>query len=211
MESKIPIKIVIFLFDDYTALDVIGPYDILARMPGSKINFVGLNKEIYKDSYGLGLKADYSIHDISETDISLIPGGFGIDKLLKNLELIEWIQKMDKTSNYTTSVCAGSILLAEAGLLDGKRCTTHWGRKKQLRNYNVKVSDKYERYIHDGKVITSAGVSAGIDMALYLASLVAGEQTAKMIQLAMEYNPMPPFDWGTPDKVPKEVLEKMKR
>jgi transcriptional regulator GlxA family with amidase domain len=211
MESKISIKTVIFLFDNYTALDVIGPYEVLTRMPGSKIYFAGLNKEIYKDSYGLGLKADYSIHDISEADILLIPGGFGIDILLKNSELLEWIRNIDKTSNYTTSVCAGSLLLAEAGLLDGKKCTTHWGRKKQLRTYNVIVGDNYERYIQDGKFITSAGVSAGIDMALYLASLVAGEQTAKMIQLAMEYNPMPPFDWGTPEKVPKEVLEKMKK
>jgi transcriptional regulator GlxA family with amidase domain len=103
------------------------------------------------------------------------------------------------------------LLLAEAGLLNGKKCTSHWGRKKQLRNYNVIVPGQSERYVQDGKYITSAGVSAGIDMALYLVSLIAGSITAQIIQLAMEYDPLPPFDCGTPEKAPKEILERMKR
>jgi transcriptional regulator GlxA family with amidase domain len=98
--------------------------------------------------------------------------------------------------------------LAQAGLLNGKECITHWRRKEQLRNYNVTVKD--ERYVQDGKIITSAGVSAGIDMALYLASKIAGDQTAKMIQLAIEYDPKPPFDCGSPDKLPKEIIERLK-
>jgi len=204
-------KIAIFLFDDYTALDVIGPYEVLSKLPGAQICFTGVEKREYKDSHGLKIVADYSINEIAEADILLIPGGFGIDKILKNNEIIKWIQKIDNTSKWTVSVCAGSLLLAEAGLLDGKKCTSHWGRKKQLRNYNVIVPDKFERYVHDGKIITSAGVSAGIDMALYLVSKIAGDQTAQMIQLAMEYDPKPPFDCGTPDKAPKELLEKMRR
>ena len=129
-------KIAIFLFDDYTALDVIGPYEVLSKLPNAQIYFVGLEKEVYKDSHGLKIIADYSINEISQADILLIPGGFGIDKILKDKALIEWIQKIDSTSLWTISVCAGSLLLAEAGLLTGKNCTTHWGRKKQLRNYN---------------------------------------------------------------------------
>ena len=204
-------KTAILLFDDYTALDVIGPYEVLAKIPNNQICFTGLNKKEYKDSHGLKIIADYSIEEIDSADILVIPGGFGVDTLLKDTAIIEWIKKIDKTSNWTVSVCSGALLLAEAGLLEGKNCTTHWGRKKQLRNYNVHVTDRYERYVHDGKIITSARVSAGIDMVLYLASLIAGEQTAKTIQLAMEYDPKPPFDCGTPDKAPKEILERLRR
>jgi transcriptional regulator GlxA family with amidase domain len=99
--------------------------------------------------------------------------------------------------------------LAEAGLLTNKNCTTHWLRKDQLRNYNLKVIN--ERYVQDGKIITSAGVSAGIDMALYLVSMIANEQTAKLIQLSIEYDPKPPFDCGSPDKAPQELIDKLKR
>ena len=204
-------KIAIFIFEEYTVLDIIGPYEVLSKLPNSEIYFVGLEKKTYKDSHGLKIIADYSINDIIQTDILLIPGGFGIDKILKDTKLIKWIQQINETSKWTISVCAGALLLAEAGLLVGKNCTTHWGRKKQLLTYNVLVADKFIRYIQDGKIITSAGVSAGIDMALYLVSIIAGEQTAKIIQLAIEYDPKPPFDCGTPDKAPKEILEKLKR
>ena len=138
----------------------------------------------------------------------MIPGGFGIDNLLSNKKIIGWVQKIDSTTKWTTSVCSGSLLLAKAGLLDKKECTTHWRRKDQLSKYNVSI--KNERYIQDGKIITSAGVSAGIDMALYLVSKIAGDQTARMIQLAIEYDPKPPFDCGSPDKLPKEIIDRLK-
>ena len=200
-------KIGILLFDNYTALDVVGPYEVLSRLPNAQVYFIGQEKMDYKDSYGLKIITDYSIYEISYLDILLIPGGFGIDKLLKNNEIIEWIKNIDSTSNWTVSVCSGSLLLAEAGLLDNKLCTTHWRRKDQLKDYNVKIVN--ERYVQDGKFITSAGVSAGIDMALYLTSKIAGDQVAKIIQLAIEYDPNPPFDCGSPDKAPKEMVEKL--
>jgi len=197
-------KIVILLFDNYTALDIVGPYEVLNKLPNSKIYLVGLEKKEYKDTYGLKISADNSIDEISEADILLIPGGFGIDNLLNNEEVLDWIRRIDRTTKWTVSVCSGSLLLAQTGLLNGKNCTTHWRRKEQLQRFNVKV--KNERYIQDGKFITSAGVSAGIDMALYLVSKIAGDQTAMMFQLAMEYDPKPPFDCGSPDKVPKQSL-----
>jgi transcriptional regulator GlxA family with amidase domain len=200
-------KIVILLFDNYTALDIVGPYEVLNKLPDSKIYLVGLEKKEYKDTYGLKISADYSIDEIVEADILLIPGGLGIDNLLKNKKVLDWIQKIDSSTTWTVSVCSGSLLLAQTGLLDGKNCTTHWRRKEQLRNFNVTVKD--ERYIQDGKIITSAGVSAGIDMALYLVSKIAGDHTAKMFQLAIEYDPKPPFDCGSPDKVPKAMLDKL--
>ncbi len=202
-------KIVILLFDNFTALDVVGPYDVLNKLPNSEIYLVGLEKKEYKDIYGLKILAAYSIDEISQADILLVPGGGGIDNLLKNKKITDWVRDIDNTTKWTVSVCSGSLLLAQAGLLNGKNCTTHWMRKDQLRNYN-NVTIKDERYVQDGNIITSAGVSAGIDMAIYLISLLAGEQTAKMIQLAIEYDPKPPFDCGSPDKMPKEIIDRMK-
>jgi transcriptional regulator GlxA family with amidase domain len=202
-------KIVILLFDNYTALDVVGPYEVLNKLPDSKIYLVGQEKKEYKDTYGLKISADYSTDEISQADVLLIPGGFGVDNLLKNNEILDWIQKTDSTTKWTVSVCSGSLLLAQAGLLNGKNCTTHWKRKDQLRNFNVIVKD--ERFVQDGKIITSAGVSAGIDMALYLVSKIAGDQTAKIIQLAIEYDPKPPFDCGSPGKVPKAMLDRLNK
>jgi transcriptional regulator GlxA family with amidase domain len=202
-------KILILLFDNYTALDVIGPYEVLSRLPNSKVYFVGNENRIYQDSYGLQMVADSSLDEHSEADILLIPGGFGIDNLFKNKKIIEWIQKINITTSWTVSVCSGSLLLAEAGLLNGKKCTTHWRRKEQLNKYDVMVEN--ERYVHDGKTITSAGVSAGIDMALYLVSKICGDQMAKIFQLAIEYAPKPPFDCGSPEKAPMEMVEKLRK
>jgi transcriptional regulator GlxA family with amidase domain len=202
-------KIVILLFDNFTALDIVGPYEVLNKLPNSKIFFVGLEKKEYKDTYGLKIYADYSVEEISQADVLLIPGGFGIDNLLSNKKILDWIQKIDSTTQWTTSVCSGSLLLAEAGLLNKKNCTTHWRRKEQLSKYDLII--KNERYVQDGKIITSAGVSAGIDMALYLVSKIAGDQTAKMIQLGIEYDPKPPFNYGSPDKAPKEKVDKMRK
>ncbi|HVN97224.1 MAG TPA: DJ-1/PfpI family protein [Syntrophorhabdaceae bacterium] len=202
------VQILTLLFDGYTALDVIGPYEVLARVPQVKFYFVGDEKRDYKDSYGLKLSADYSLDEVARGDVLFIPGGFGIDSILKDERILEWVRKVDSTSTWTVAVCSGSLLLAQAGLLDGRKCTTHWRRKKQLAAYGVAVKD--ERYVEDGKFITSAGVSAGVDMALYLASKLASDRIAQMIQLGLEYAPRPPFDCGTPDKAPLEVLEMMK-
>lgn len=198
-------KIGILLFDNMTALDAVGPYEVLARIIDAQIYFIGVEKKVYKDYYGLKLLADYSIAEIEALDILLIPGGYGIDILFNNLSLKNWIKQIDKTTKFTVSVCSGALLLAEAGLLEGKKCTTHWRRKEQLNKYNVFIEE--ERYVHDGKIITSAGVSAGIDIALYLVSLIEGEQSAKLIQLGIEYDPKPPFDCGSPKKAPKELME----
>lgn len=204
-------KIVFLLFENLTVLDVVGPYEVLSRIPGAECFFVGIDKSTYADSHGLKLVADYSIDEIHQADILLIPGGFGIDKLLTNEKLISWIQKTDNTTTWTTSVCAGALLLAQAGLLHGKHCTTHWKRKKQLRAYgnDILIPEHSERYVRDGKLITSSGVSAGIDMALYLTAEVAGETTAQTIQLSIEYDPNPPFDCGIPEKAPHEIIEKL--
>ncbi len=201
--------IAFFIFDNFTALDVIGPYEILSKIPDSEVCFVGLEAKNYTDGKELTIKANYSLDEIPNPDILLIPGGQGIDSLLNDTRVLNWIGNAHKTSKWTTSVCSGALLLASSGILDNKTATTHWNRKEQLRQYGVNVVD--ERYHKDGKIITSAGVSAGIDMALYLLSLVTNENYAKAVQLGIEYDPSPPFDCGSPEKAPKELLETIKK
>jgi transcriptional regulator GlxA family with amidase domain len=202
-------KTSILIYDNYTALDIIGPYEVLSRVPNSEIYFTALKPGLYGDGKTLQITAKYSLNDIANPDIILIPGGFGIDFLLKNQEIINWIQNAHKTSLWTTSVCSGALLLAAAGILKDCKATTHWNRKEQLKGYGVTVVD--ERYVKDGKIISSAGVSAGIDMALYLVSLLVDEKLAQAIQLSMEYDPKPPFDSGSPEKAPKEIVEALKQ
>ena len=198
-------KIAILLFDNFTALDVVGPYEVLSHIPGSKIYFTAEKNGLYKNSKGIGIPADYSLNEIEDPEIVVIPGGFGIDAILDNKVILNWLNSVHEKSRWTTSVCSGSILLASAGILNGRRVTTHWNRVEQLKKYPVEFVK--ERYVKDGKIITSAGVSAGIDMALYLTSLVINEKFAKLIQLAIEYDPKPPFDSGSPDKASKEIID----
>ena len=200
-------KIAVLLFDNYTALDVIGPYEVLSRIPDSQILLAGLQPGLYKDSKGLRLYAGYSIVDVESPEVVIIPGGFGIDNILNNTQVLDWLVNVHASSRWTASVCSGSLLLGAAGLLKNKKATTHWNRKEQLRMYGVNVVD--ERYVEDGKIITSAGVSAGIDMALYLVSRLLDENAAMKIQLGLEYDPKPPFDAGSPKKISKDLLEQL--
>jgi Transcriptional regulator containing an amidase domain and an AraC-type DNA-binding HTH domain len=202
-------KIAILIFDNFTALDVIGPYEVLSRVPNSEIYVTAIKQGLYSDGKSLNIEAKYSLKDIANPDILIISGGFGIDALLSNREIITWVQNAHKTSLWTTSVCSGALLLAAAGILKNCKATTHWNRKKQLKEYGVSIVN--ERFVKDGKIITSAGVSAGIDMALYLVSLLVNERMAQAIQLSMEYDPKPPFDSGSPEKAPKEIVEALKQ
>jgi transcriptional regulator GlxA family with amidase domain len=203
------LKIAILLFDNFTPLDVIGPYEILSKLSGSKVYMTAIEPGLYSDGKGLRISAEYSLKEIESPDIMVIPGGFGIDATLGNKTVTDWIINAHKTTKWTVSVCSGSLLLAAAGLLDGREATTHWNRKKQLSSYGAII--KNERYIRDGKIITSAGVSAGIDMSLFLISLIVNDDFAKAVQLAIEYDPKPPFDSGSPDKCPAELIEKIRK
>lgn len=176
-------KIAILLYDNFTALDVVGPYEVLSKIPNAKIYFVAETTGVYKDSKGLKLVADTSLEYLPTPDIVLIPGGFGIDALLTNRSVITWLTNAHVYSKWTVSVCSGSLLLGAAGLLNGRKSTTHWNRKTQLADYCSDIIDA--RYVQDGKLLTSAGVSAGIDMALYLLSLIMGEKYAQIVQLGI--------------------------
>lgn len=198
-------RIAIALFEQVTALDAVGPYEVLQRLPDADVCFVGHRRgEIRTDNGFLGLMVDHPFGDVTNADIIVVPGGIGTRALVHDEEILDWIRLTHETSRFTTSVCTGSLLLAAAGLLEGLRATTHFSARQLLPKYGAKPSD--DRVVQEGKIITAAGVSSGIDMALHLAGLVADTTTAKALQLMIEYDPQPPYDAGALHKVDPSVL-----
>ncbi|MUL41712.1 DJ-1/PfpI family protein [Streptomonospora sp. PA3] len=196
----------ILLFDGYTALDAVGPYEILSRLPEAEVSFVAERPgAVRNDSGSLALVADAAMDDVSAPDILLVPGGPGQAEHMQDAAMLEWIRAADAASTWTASVCTGSLLLAAAGLLDGRRATSHWLALDRLPAYGARPTG--ERVVFDGKYVTAAGVSSGIDMALHLTGRVAGDEFAQIIQLATEYDPQPPYDAGAPQKAPGDVAD----
>jgi putative intracellular protease/amidase len=199
-------KIAILLYDRFTALDAVGPYEVLSRLPGASLTFVAQEAGPVRTDNGiLTLIAESAIEDIEPPDIVLVPGGPGEVAARAGGPVLDWLRSVHETSTWTSSVCTGSLILAAAGVLEGKRATSHWLALEQLGRLGaVPVA---ERVVFDGKIVTAAGVSAGIDMALTLAARIAGDQVAQAIQLGIEYDPHPPFDAGSPAKAPADVVE----
>ena len=199
-------QIAIPVFDRLTALDAVGPYEVLNRLPGARVEFVAAAAgPVRTDTGMLGLAADRSYADVPAPDILVFPGGAGTRALMKDEATLDWVRQAHSTSRYTTSVCTGALVLAAAGILEGLEATTHWQYTDLLESLGaVPVS---RRVVEQGKVVTAAGVSAGIDMALTLAARIAGDDVAQAIQLGIEYDPQPPFDSGSPEKASSAVLE----
>jgi transcriptional regulator GlxA family with amidase domain len=198
--------IAILIYDRFTALDAVGPYEVLSRLPGAKVTFVAEQPGLKRTDTGqLALMADASLTELERPEIVLVPGGPGQSALMEDGPVHEWLRAAHETSTWTTSVCTGSLILAAAGLLDGKRATSHWMAMDELGRLGAEPTS--ERVVFDGKIVTAAGVSAGIDMALALAARIANEQVAQAIQLSIEYDPQPPFDAGSPHKAPAETVE----
>ena len=199
-------KIAIVLYDRFTALDAIGPYEVLSRLPGADLAFVAAEPgPVRTDNGMLTILAERSLEQEPQPDILLVPGGPGEVAERAGGAVLDWLTTADQTSTWTTSVCTGSLILAAAGLLDGKRATSHWMAMDELARLGAKPTA--ERVVFDGKLVTAAGVSAGIDMALTLAASIAGDQVAQAIQLGIEYDPQPPFDAGSPKTAPAEIVE----
>lgn len=198
-------KIAILIFPRLTALDAVGPYEVLSRLPGAELTFVAPDPgELRTDTGRLGITADAALGDLTDPDILVVPGGVGNRVLLSDESVLDWIRKADETTKWTTSVCTGSLLLGAAGLLEGKKATSHWAYREALRDYGAEPVA--ERVVEDGKLITAAGVSAGIDMGLTLAARLQGGDVAKAIQLGIEYDPDPPFDAGSPEKAGEDLV-----
>jgi|1185.fasta_scaffold384210_1 transcriptional regulator GlxA family with amidase domain len=198
-------EIAIPLYDRFTALDAVGPYEVLWRLPGARVRWIGAEARPYATDRGLQLVAEATLDDVPAPDVLVVPGGTGTRDALGDERLLEWIRAADATSTWTTSVCTGALLLGAAGVLDGLRATTHWAYMDDLARYGAEPTS--QRVVAQGKVVTSAGVSSGIDMALSLAAEIAGADVAQAIQLRIEYDPMPPFDSGSVAKAPARVRE----
>ena len=197
-------RIAIPLYDRMTALDAIGPYDVLSRLPGATVTFVGEGTGTIRTDTGfLGLAVGAAFDEVPEPDIIVVPGGPAPVPVTGRL--VEWLRAADRTSTWTTSVCTGSLILAAAGLLTGRRATSNWQARAQLAGYGVEVVE--ERVVFDGKYVTGAGVTAGLDLALTLAGRIAGDRVAQAIQLGLEYDPRPPYDTGSPERAPSEIVD----
>jgi transcriptional regulator GlxA family with amidase domain len=203
-------RIAILIFDGLTALDAIGPYEVLSRLPGAELDFVAAKPGVKRTDTGrLGLEADRSIAEVPTPDVILVPGGQGNRSLLQDEPVLSWLRSGHRGTRFTTSVCTGALVLGAAGILDGLRATTHWAYLDRLGSFGAKPTP--QRVVEDGKVITAAGVSSGIDMALHLAAKLAGEEIAKAIQLGIEYDPHPPFDTGSPDRAPEHLVDAVRK
>jgi transcriptional regulator GlxA family with amidase domain len=199
-------EIAILLFDRLTALDAVGAYEVLSRIPDATVKFAAREPGPKRTDIGsLALVAEHSIDQIQRPDIIVVPGGPGQVALMDDEDVLSWIRRSHETSRWTASVCTGSLILGAAGLLKGLKATSHWLAYDALRSLGAEPAA--ERIVIEGKIITSAGVSAGIDMALTLVARECGEVTAQAIQLGIEYDPQPPFNAGSPSKAPAEVVE----
>jgi putative intracellular protease/amidase len=199
-------QVAIPLYDGFTALDAVGPYEVLSRLPGAEVCFLGSEKgPVRTENSQLALHADALLEELREPEVVCVPGGLGTRALLDDQPLLEWIRHAHAHSQWTTSVCTGSLLLGAAGILEGLEATTYWLELDTLAAFGARPVE--QRVVEQGKVITAAGVSAGIDMALTLVARIAGDDVAKAVQLGIEYDPEPPFDSGSPRSAPPEIVE----
>lgn len=198
-------QVAIPLFDGLTALDAIGPYEVLSRVPGWELRLVADEPGPKRSDNGLlGLTADTALAEVTAPDVVVVPGG-PATRTPGTEPVVEWIRSVHEHTRWTTSVCTGALLLGQAGVLQGLRATTHWVWLDRLREYGAEPTG--ERVVEQGKVITAAGVSSGIDMALRLVQIELGTEVAQAIQLSIEYDPEPPVDAGSPEKAPDPIVD----
>ncbi len=199
-------KIAFLLYPGFTALDIVGPFDVLSRLPGADACFVAKTAgPVENDNDCLSIVARKTLDEMPDPDILVLPGGLeGTTRAAGDAEILEWVKHAHEGTTWTTSVCTGSLILGAAGILAGLDATTHWGAKDVLESMGAKY--QAERWVRQGKVITAAGVSAGIDMALFLAGQVIGDEGAKVLQLAIEYDPAPPYNAGSAADATPEMM-----
>ena len=199
-----PVTIAFVLYPGFTALDIIGHFQVLAYVPGHEAVFVAAEAGPVTDDTGrCPLIATASLDQLTAPDVVIIGGSLSTKD--PNPRLVDWLRRVHPATTWMTSVCTGSIYLAAAGILDGQDATTHWARAGELERHGARYTE--QRVVERGKVITAAGVSAGIDMALTLLGKMYGPQLAEGVQLAIEYDPHPPFDTGSPSKAPADIVE----
>jgi transcriptional regulator GlxA family with amidase domain len=200
------VNIAIPIFDELTALDAVGPYEVLSRLPGAEVSFVALEPGPKRtETKMLALVADRALEELPHPEIIVFPGGYGTRSLMRDERMLAWLREAHAHAEWTTSVCTGALVLAAAGILDGLEATTHWLALDILAEHGATPVSR--RVVEQGSVITAAGVSAGIDMALTLAARIAGDEYAQAIQLGIEYDPDPPFVGGSTASAPAAIVE----
>jgi transcriptional regulator GlxA family with amidase domain len=202
------VQIAIALYDRFTALDAVGPYQVLSSLPGAQVVLVADRRGPIPDDTVLAVVAGAAFDEVPSPEVVVVPGGMVTRRMARDGHpVIDWVRAVHPSTRWTTSVCTGSILLGAAGVLEGLDATSHWAALPQLEAFGARAI--LERVVaHDGhRVVTAAGVSSGIDMALHLVARLRGPEVAQAIQLAVEYDPQPPFDAGSPAKAPAEVVE----
>ena len=199
-------RIVFPLYDRFTALDAVGPYEVLSRLPWAEVVFAAAQPGVVRTDAGLGVAADVALAEVGPCDVVVVPGGPGSEAVARDGHpLVEWVREVHPATAWTTSVCTGSEILGAAGLLRGLEATTHWAQTERLEAFGATYSPR--RVIVQGKVVTAAGVSSGIDMALVLVARLAGDEVSKAIQLGIEYDPQPPFDSGSVASAAPETVD----
>jgi transcriptional regulator GlxA family with amidase domain len=197
--------IAFLLYENMTSLDFIGPYQVLAMVPGARIHLVATEAGPVRTDMGVLIHADKRLEEVPRADILVVPGSPNPSKVMGDARVLAWLREVDASSRWTTSVCTGALILGAAGLLQGKRATTHWLALEALRGFGAEPVS--ERVVFDGKTVAAAGVSAGIDMALALVAKEFGAHLAQCLQLGIEYDPAPPFAAGSPRLAPPAVIE----
>ncbi len=203
-ESSTAFSVGLVLFEGVTQLDLTGPYEVLARMPNTRVHLIAESLAPVRTEWGLTITPDASFDSATPIDLLCVPGGWGVDAQLENAQLLTFLRERGEHARYVTSVCSGALLLGAAGLLRGYRATTHWLSLQLLTHFGAEVVE--DRVVRDRNRITGGGVTAGIDFALVVAAEVFGPAVAQGIQLAIEYQPSPPFQSGTPGRAPADVL-----
>lgn len=200
--------IAIGLYQGFTALDAVGPYEVLNYLPDAEVVLCAEHTGVVNDQYNLvQLHIDTAFADVSRPDVLLVPGGPVASQYAADRHpIVDWIREAHPHTAWTASVCTGSLLLGAAGLLNGIPATTHWHSYDELASYGAQPTE--QRVVTSGRIMTGAGVSTGIDLALILAAEIAGAEMAESIQLSIEYDPHPPFDAGSPSKAPRAIYDK---
>ena len=203
-------QIAIPLYDRFTALDAVGPYEVLSRLPEAQLAFVGFEAgPVRTETSRLAMHVDALLEDVPHPDVVVVPGGWGTRALLDDERILAWIREAHEHSQWTTSVCTGSLLLGAAGVLEGLEATSHWLELDTLAGFGARPTNR--RVVEQGRVITAAGVSSGIDMGLTLAARIAGDDFARTVQLMIEYDPQPPFDSGSPEKADPATVDSLRQ
>jgi cyclohexyl-isocyanide hydratase len=201
-------NIVFVLFDNVTQLDFAGPVQFLSRMPGAKICVASHDGRAVTTDCGFSILPSYSFADCPQAAMVCVPGGHGVQQAIADPAIVGFVQAQSSKAEWITSVCTGAFILGAAGLLDGKRATTHWGYTHLLGEYGATYEEA--RVVRDGNLITAGGVTSGIDFSLQVIAAIAGDETAQSIQLSLEYDPDPPFAGGHPGRTPDHIVSRLR-